>query len=65
MEAKGERGVRLIITLAFPCSRWFVHNKYSRAMKVAAIVTKLEKRLKVPQGVMERIRLEEYITKDS
>ena len=33
-------------------------------MKVAAIVTKLEKRLKVPQGVMERIRLEDYIGKD-
>jgi len=34
-------------------------------MKVGAIVTKLEKRLKVPQRVMERISLEEYITRDS
>ena len=42
-----------------------MRREISRAMKVVAIVTKLEKRLKVPRGVMERIRLEEYITKDS
>jgi len=33
--------------------------------EVAAIVTKLDKGLKIPQGMMERIRVERYIRKGS
>ena len=41
-----------------------MRREISRTVKVAAIVTRLEKRLRVPQRVMGWIRLEEYITKD-